>query len=151
MELLVIIMAGVIVFLVYKNRKAARSRIDGMPLPPEHPERLSRTLDAEMNRFAFELRQEISLAEKYLQASYLEWRLAREREQRIYNQTGVMLPRTPTRERQDAAFIELERTMEGKRQLLLEHHRQTADEAARVADVERRTADVLAALKDDLK
>lgn len=146
MELLVVVLLAVIAYMLYKNRKAKSPAPTFAIYPAEHPSRLSQSLDDEINRFAVDIRSEINLAEKYMQASYMEWRLARERENRIYHQTGVILPRTPTREKQDAYFAELEKKLEGKRQLLIEHHRQEADEASRVLEVERRTATVMSAL-----
>lgn len=152
MELLVIILGGVIAYMLYKNRRGKRAAAGYMPYPPEHPSRLIQSLDDDINRFSLEIRNEIALAEKYMQASYMEWRLAREREQRIYMQSGVVLPRTPTRERQDQMFMDMERQLEARRQLFLENHRRETEAANKSADMERRTVEIIKAhLEGDLK
>lgn len=154
MELLVIIMGGYIAYLLYKNRKAGKASISQASYMPPRPAQYDRYLDEEINRFAYEIRQEVSLAEKVLQASYMEWKLAQEREKRIYYETGAILPRTQFREKQDAMFQNMERRLETRRQQFLIEHQRAAIEAQQATEMERKTASIIAAvtrLDDDMK
>lgn len=154
MELLILIMGGYIVYLLLKNRKAGKASIHEPSYMPPRPAQYDRHLDAEINRFAYEIRQEISLAEKVMQASYMEWKLAQEREKRVYYETGAVLPRTAFREKQDAMFQDMERKLETRRQQFLIEHQRAAIEAQQATEMERKTASIIAAvtrLDDDMK
>ena len=117
---------------------ARRPRNDGMSF-----------LDDKLDELAYQLHEEMIKSEKMAQATYLQWKLDKEREKRITLTTGVTLPRSQWREEQDRVFAQLEHSMEQKRQLFLADHRREAETADKVAEVERKTAEAVKKVLDD--
>lgn len=120
--------------------------------PSDHTRGGMAFLDDKLDELAYQLHEEMIKSEKMAQVTYLQWKADKEREKRITLATGVILPRSQWREDQDRVFSALERSMEQKRQLFLAAHRREAEEADKVADMERKTAEAVnKALGDDLK
>lgn len=138
--LLVVIGGG-----IYWYRKRRQARQHGQY------DRSMNFLNNKIDELAFQLRDEMIRSEKMAQATYLQWKADREREKRVTLATGVVLPRTQWSEEQDRVFLQLEQSMEQKKQLFLAAHRQEAEAAHKVAEMERKTTEAVnKALGDDM-